>query len=186
MLLRLVSAILLSLFLLGCAATPETVVNEAPGQPAGEPDLALNLSDETIAPCEEVSPIDSLLERGFSALLDGRHVEAISLFQSYKKLEGSPMAAWEADIAIAYDSMLNQSPFYDPVAARAAFDRLGAAPPEGGPVHETVLMMRDSLAMFATLLDNIAELKSDNAVLAEDLAKREEAIKRLRELTLGQ
>lgn len=183
--LRPVVTILLSLTLIGCVAQPVDDVDDAPMAQNEQP-VSLNLPTDTVAPCAPGDVPASLLERGFSALLDGRHVESISLFQDYKKLEGTEVAAWEADIAIAYDSMLSQSPFYDPVAARAAFGRLGTAPPPGRPVHRNSLMMRDALATFAGLLDSVERLESDNAALAADLARREEAIKRLRELTLGQ
>ncbi len=183
---RLGIAIALSLLLYACANVPDTAVEAAPRVAQEKPARPLNMPVIAEAPCDCDKVSASLLERGVSALLAGRHVEAISLFQDYKKLRGTPTATWEADIAIAYDSMLSQSPFYDPAAARAAFARLGVAPPDGAPAHPSSLMMRDALATYAALLDSIAELESDNATLAEDLAKREEAIKRLRELTLGQ
>lgn len=184
--LRLGIATLFSLLLVGCAASPGSTTIETPEARAEAPDLSPNMPNDSVVPCADDSAPTSLLERGFSALLLGRHVEANSLFQSYKKLEDSPVAAWEADIAIAYDSMLSESPFYDPVGARTAYRRLDFAPPEGRPVHEYSLMMRDALATFSVLLDSVANLERDNAALAADLAKREEAIKRLRELTLGQ
>jgi hypothetical protein len=42
------------------------------------------------------------------------------------------------------------------------------------------------LVLIAGLEQQIANLGAENAALAADLAKREEALKRLRELTLGQ
>ena len=47
-------------------------------------------------------------------------------------------------------------------------------------------MMRDALETFVAMDRKITKLNSDNKALSEDLAKREEALKRLRELTLGQ
>ncbi|NND67998.1 MAG: hypothetical protein HKN19_10455 [Halioglobus sp.] len=184
--LRLGTATLLSVLLLGCAVAPQTSVDATTTTPDEQPDLSLNLPDNSVAPCPDDSAPASLLDRGFSALIEGRHVEAISLFKRHKKSDDSRVAAWEAGIAIAYDSMLSQSPFFDPADARAAFARLGAVPPVGRPAHENSLMMRDALATFSALLDRIAQLRGDKAALVDDLAKREEAIKRLRELTLGQ
>ena len=57
---------------------------------------------------------------------------------------------------------------------------------EGAPVHNKILMMRDALETFVAMDSKITKLDSDNTALREDLAKREEALKRLRELTLGQ
>ena len=42
------------------------------------------------------------------------------------------------------------------------------------------------LALIAGLQQQVAELSAENTALAVDLEKREEALKRLRELTLGQ
>ena len=58
--------------------------------------------------------------------------------------------------------------------------------PEGVEVHEKILMMRDALAIFVNLHQKIDDQQDENDVLAEDLEKREEALSRLRELTLGQ
>ena len=107
-------------------------------------------------------------------------------FQRYQRLESSPQADWEAAIAIAYDSMLPRSPFYDPEAARKAYEELRGRESEEWLVHDKVLMMRDALETFAAMEREITRLESDNGILQEDLAKREEALKRLRELTLGQ
>jgi len=42
------------------------------------------------------------------------------------------------------------------------------------------------LVLIAGLEQQIADLSAENAALSADLEKREEALKRLRELTLGQ
>jgi hypothetical protein len=42
------------------------------------------------------------------------------------------------------------------------------------------------LSLIADLQGQVAELDDQNAALTADLAKQEEALKRLRELTLGQ
>ena len=47
------------------------------------------------------------------------------------------------------------------------------------------MVMRDALEMFVAMLDQKAELERANEALAEDLDKREKALKRLRDLTLG-
>ena len=163
-------------------------------QPAAEPDadtvpeLTLNLPERADdCACLVTEEVDyTFLEKGFNALVAGEHIEAVQYFQSYQRLESSPQADWEAGIAIAYDSMLPQSPFYDPLAAAKSYRELEGQKVEGVPVHTKVLMMRDALQTFVGMGQQISDLKSDNAILQEDLQKREEAIKRLRELTLGQ
>ncbi len=53
-------------------------------------------------------------------------------------------------------------------------------------IHREILLMRDALTTFSVLQFQVTELQADKVELQEDLAKREEALKRLRELTLGQ
>lgn len=179
------------LFLQGCAGTPpppqEAEPAPVPEDPNDIPELTLNLPGEEKCVCVPEEPVDyTFLEKGFSALVTGEHIEAVQHFQRYQRLEASPRADWEAGIAIAYDSMLPRSPFYDPEAARKSYEKLRKQGPKGMQVHEKILMMRDSLETFVRMERQIEDLESDNAILKEDLEKREEALKRLRELTLGQ
>ncbi len=82
--------------------------------------------------------------------------------------------------------MLPSSPFYDPDAAQRRYRRLSKQSVDGMDIHPYVLVMRESLEAFSVMNRHVADLESTNAILKEDLAKREEALKRLRELTLGQ
>ena len=172
----------------GCSTAPTTEEAPEPAAPEQVPELTLNLPEnpETCV-CPDLSDADyTFLEKGFSELAAGDHIEAVQYFQRYQRLESSPRADWEAGIAIAYDSMLPRSPFYDPEAARKAYEELEQQKVEGMVVHEKVRMMRDALETFVAMDREINKLESDNSVLREDLAKREEALRRLRELTLGQ
>ena len=184
------AAATLALLLQACSTTPQ-VEEEAAAQPVADPqevpELTLNLPQAEDCTCVPENPADyTFLDKGFTALAGGDHIEAVQYFQRYQRLESSPRADWEAGIAIAYDSILPHSPFYDPQAARKSYNRLKGQQVEGTPVHETVLIMRDSLQIFMTMRRQISRLKKDNAVLKEEVAKREEALKRLRELALGQ
>src|SRR5690606_33677981 len=55
----------------------------------------------------------NLLDKGLNALAAGDHVAAVDYFKRYQRLESSALAAWEAKVAIAFDSTLSPSPFYD-------------------------------------------------------------------------
>lgn len=183
------AAAALSLLLQACAATqPDEQAAATSSQDPNEvPELTLNLPEEANCVCTPEDQADyTFLEKGFSALVAGDHIGAVQHFQRYQRLESSPTADWEAGIAIAYDSMLPRSPFYDPEAARKSYKNLKKAPHEEMQPHEKILMMRDSLETFVAMERRIGTLESDNDALKEDLEKREEAIKRLRELTLGQ
>lgn len=151
------------------------------------PELTLNLPSQQQCACVPQEQADyTFLEKGFKELLDGEYIDAVQHFQRYQRLEASPRAQLEAGIAIAYVSMLPRSPFYDPEAARSSFKDLREKNAKELKVHEMTRMMRQSLLNFLVLEDHIEDLENSNTTLKEDLKKREEALKRLRELTLGQ
>jgi hypothetical protein len=110
----------------------------------------------------------------------------VQYFQRYQRLESSPQSDWESAIAIAYVSILPRGPFYDPEAAREAFRKLRKVDTDEWELHETSQFMRQVLANFLTMYRHIDDLESANATLKADLEKREDALRRLRELTLGQ
>ena len=53
-------------------------------------------------------------------------------------------------------------------------------------VDQRVALLQLSLESFRVMYRHVDDLQDANDTLKEDLAKREEALKRLRELTLGQ
>ncbi len=110
----------------------------------------------------------------------------MNYFRRYQRLESSPGVDWEAGIAIAYDKMLPESPYFNWRAAREDYLRLAREKPKGMAVHEQILLMQDALAVFSDLHMQINDLQKQSDILTENLEKREEALRRLRELTLGQ
>jgi tetratricopeptide (TPR) repeat protein len=179
-----------SLILLqACATTPPAGDSAATKEKAPIPELNLNLPDESAGVCDCTPEVDVdyvFLDKGISALVGGDHREAVNYFRRYQRLESSPAADWEAGIAVAYDKMLPQSPYYNWRAARESYLRLVRNPPQGVTLHPQVILMRDSLAIFSELHWQKNELQKENDIVSENLEKREEALKRLRELTLGQ
>ncbi len=172
-----------------CAAAPPAGNESARSAQDPVPELILNLPDQSDAACactsEEV--VDhNLLDKGFRALAAGDHQEAVNYFRRYQRLESSPRVDWEAEIAVTYDKMFPSSPYYNSKAASESYHRLKRQQPEGVELHEKILMMRDALAIFVTLHAKIDDQQDENDVLSENLEKREKALKRLRELTLGQ
>lgn len=181
---RFLFILVASVILAACETFP---VGPEPAEPAPVPELTLNLPDEQTCTCvEEVTKDYTFLEKGFSALAQGDHIEAVQHFQRYQRLEKSATAEWESSIAIAYISMLSSSPFYDAEAARKSYRKLKKEYADDMQVHDKTLIMAQSLESFVVMDRHIADLENNNATLKEDLEKREEAIKRLRELTLGQ
>jgi len=195
--------IALALLLQACATTPAppTPAAAAPAaaaeQTAGAvapdagkadvPELELNLPQQENCKCVVPAAADyTFLEKGYRSLLDGEYRDAMEHFQRYQRLESSPRADLEAGIAIAYVQMLPRSSFYDPVLARSSFRVLREQNAKKLGVHDYTRLMRQSLLNLLELQDKIDELKVNNKTLKEDLKKREEALKRLRDLTLSQ
>lgn len=172
--------------LIGCGSA---VTREQRADADVVPEITLNLPTETACQCLPTAESDAkdhtFLERGIENLSRGEHIEAIKAFQRYQRLEKTELAAWETGIAIAFTSTLPNSPFYDAESSRATYARLKKSYRKEFKVHQSVLLMRDALEMFVAMLDQTEELERANAALAEDLEKREKALKRLRDLTLG-
>ncbi len=170
-------------------AVTQPVVQAAAPEKKPVTDLTLNLPEQATQSCActpETGVDRTFLDKGFSALVEGDHREAVNYFRRYQRLESSPVVDWEANIAIAYDKMLPDSPYYNWRAARESYLRLMREQPQGSSLHLQILLMRDALAIFSDLHVQINDLQKDRDVLSENLEKREEALRRLRELTLGQ
>ena len=185
---RWVAMITAAVLLAGCVAAPqETPAATVAADPNDVPEITLNLPDKAECVCEQTPANDyTFLEKGFESVSTSDYIEAVQYFQRYQRLEKSASAQWEAAIAIADVSYLPNSPFYDPEAARKSYRQLRKQRAEYPLAHHQVLLMSESMEAFVTLDRHVDDLEDSNAVLKEDLAKREEALKRLRELTLGQ
>tara|TARA_R110001592_G_scaffold126336_1_gene337559 strand:+ start:206916 stop:207509 length:594 start_codon:yes stop_codon:yes gene_type:complete len=185
----------LTLLLQACSTAPvQTSVSAEPAaatpaetQSAKVPELKLNLPQQASCDCTPPEAADyTFLEKGYRALLNGDYGDAMEYFLRYQRLESSPRAQLESGIAITYVQMLPRSSFYNPQVARSAFSVLRNQNAKELKVHEYTRLMRQSLINFLELQDEINKLKTSNASLQENLKKREEALKRLRDLTLSQ
>lgn len=168
-----------------CAQTPEETAAVPAGQEA--PEITLNLPEEVPCTCVEETAQDyTFLEKGFAALAAGDHETALEHFQRYRRLESSDEAKWEAGIAVTFMRSLEDSPLYDPSEARKSYRELYTQDWQSMELHQQSLLLRQSLENFRLMNRRQTDLQESNASLKEDLEKREEAIQRLRELTLGQ
>ncbi len=168
----------------GCAPAQ---VQEPEPAPGAVPDITLNLPEANcVCVTEEEASDYTFLEKGYLALARGDYESSVQHFKRYGRLEKTAEAEWEAAIAIAYLSSLSDSPFYDPEAARKSWRKLNKEDWQSMKLHQQSLMMRQSLETFIRLERESTKLEDNIVNLKEELEKREEAIKRLRELTLGQ
>lgn len=192
--LLVLAAACLAPFLAACASAPVPAEpTQAPQAATPEPvqELTLNLPEPELPPdCNCDAPADAVdstfLDKGLAALNAGDLKEAVNYFRRYQRLESSVGVDWEAEIAIAYVKMMPQGPYYNWRASRDDYVRLMRQPPQGIQLHEQIVLMRDNLAILVDLHTQIDDLQRETATLSESLEKREEALRRLRELTLGQ
>lgn len=175
--------------LVACTPLQEPPARPESGEePRAKPELTLNLphGSEQDCACPQQSRDTTFFDRGLQALAEGHFVEATEHFKRYQRLESSALAQWESEVALAWVSMLPDSPFFDRTAVADALLRLGERPAKRASVHAAAVLMHDALQAFAVMHRHLQDLEQINATLEQDLEKREEAIKRLRELTLGQ
>jgi hypothetical protein len=171
------------LFLLqACGSTPAQQPSVESAEPV--PEITLNLPQSNCK-CEEDVHDYTFLEKGFNALHEREYLESLQYFQRYQRIEKTPVADVEAKIAIAYLSILPDSPIYDSRAARDSYRELRRGIQPDWELHEKILLMQDSLETFLEIQRQVLELEKDNTELRNELEKRETAIKRLRDLTLG-
>jgi len=155
----------------GCALPPDNTRSESQQEASSKASSAEALSDAALCACD--SPIatdhfDAALQQ-----LGAGDYEAARESLTQHGASGLDQASQESnagldliDAIIAQDLQPN-SDETDLVSARGSALRL-------------------LLALIADLQNQIAEAQADNAQMKVELEKRDEALKRLRELTLGQ
>lgn len=171
-----------ALLLVACGGQP--VHEENASSEEDVPELNLNLPSGGCQ-CAEQQDNFTFLERGLLSLEQRDYLEALQHFQNYQRIEKTDLANLEAGIAIAYLSILPDSPIFDRDAARDSYSDLRKSITQETVLNRDVELMHDSLESFLDLYGQIDRLKKTNADLRAELQKREEAIKRLRDLTLG-
>jgi hypothetical protein len=170
------------LLLQACGSSPQQEASVESKEPV--PEITLNMP-QADCNCEEKTQHYTYLEKGFNALHAREYLDSLQYFQRYQRIEKSEVADVEARIAIAYLGILPDSPIFDSRAARDSYRELRVGIQPEWELHEKILLMQDSLETFLELQRQVAELEQDNAELRGELEKRETAIKRLRDLTLG-
>ncbi len=171
------------LFLLqACGSNPAQEATPESAEPV--PEITLNMPQSNCN-CEEETHDYTFLEKGFNALHRREYLESLEYFQRYQRIEKNAVADMEAKIAIAYLSILPDSPIYDSRAARDSYRELRQGIQPDWELQENILLMQDSLETFLQIQRQLLALERDNADLRAELEKRETAIKRLRDLALG-
>jgi len=162
----------IALLLTGCGSTPEAPsVVDGPA----ETELTLNLPEPSAQSCDcETLAVatENYFDRGMRALAARDYVQALHYFERHRD-DGEETGRREAEAAIAFVTLITEV---------VGGDGAGQA----GVVDERAELMELALAAAASFERRIATVDALNRALSKDLEKREEALKRLRDLTLGQ
>ena len=153
----------------GCATPPD-----ADGDVTGGPDSVTYQSDSAsdgLCECSENPQVDEF-NAAFQALAQGDFESAVAALSRHADLGGDRNRD-EARVGRELADLL----------ARYAVDGGTIA---SFPGSDRAALIQLVVTLVDRLESNIATLGGQNAQLAADLEKREEALKRLRELTLGQ
>ena len=169
---RLVHFLFLSALLLlsGCSLLPSDAASGS-GDQSGPDQSAASELEAGVCQCPSDSPSDDFM-LGLQALSQSDYVAAGKHFEEHAR-SGGEQASTEA------------------AAGQALVDTLSEYPIEGDSstadeFTDRSVLIDLVLVLIAGLEQQIADLSAENAALSADLEKREEALKRLRELTLGQ
>ena len=169
---RLVHLLFLSALLLlaSCAGLSS---DSAPGgtEQSGSDQSSAGEQEMGSCQCPGESPSD-LFMLGLQALSQGDYVAAGVRFQEHA-LSGGEQAPKEAAVGQALIDTLSEY-------------AIEGGPSTAGAASDRAVLIDLVLVLIAGLEQQIANLGAENAALSADLEKREEALKRLRELTLGQ
>ena len=169
---RLVHLLFLSalLVLSSCSLQPSDAASGS-GDQSGSDQSATSGAEASVCQCPGDSPSDDFM-LGLKALSQGDYVAAGQHFEEHV-LSGGESAPSEAAAGQALADILFEYP-------------IGEDSFMADEVTDRAMLIDLVLVLIAELEQRVAELSAENAALAVDLEKREGALKRLRELTLGQ
>lgn len=162
---------LLIVLTVGCAS--QMPIDESMGA-ASENESTQQVDGSSSCDCESgADDVWSDFDRGIQALADREYGVARIHFEKHRE-GGSAQEVREAEVGISFATLMAEA---DSITEETEFaDRL----------DERAEVMVLALAAVQALEGRLESLDAINAALTDDLEKRDEAIKRLRELTLGQ
>ena len=168
--LHAVACAVLMLTLIGCASSP---VPEPEPILDSEINLHLPIDEPDDLPCQcVVAPSENYFDRGVRALAARDYPQAKIYFDEHR-VSGAEDAEREADIGLAFVALLSLEVSENHPAYAAS------------GIDERAEMMALALAAVTVLEDRLKALTALNEALSTDLERREDALKRLRDLALG-
>ena len=169
---RLVHFFFLSalLVLSGCSVQPSVIASGSSDQSGSDQSVTSEV-EASACQCPGDSPSDDFM-LGLQALSQGDYAAAGQHFEEHA-YGGGEQAPREAAAGQALADTLSEY-------------SIGEDSSTADEVTDRAMLIDLVLVVIAGLEQKVVELGAENAALAVDLEKREEALKRLRELTLSQ
>jgi len=171
-LLQAVAFSVLLVTLAGCASSP-VPDTELDAVLDSEINLHLPIDEPEDFSCECVAaPSENYFDRGVRALAARDYPQAKIYFEEHR-LSAGEGADREADVGLAFVALLS----VEVSESHPAYSASG--------IDERAEVMTLALAAVTVLEDRLKALTALNEALSTDLERREDALKRLRDLTLG-
>ena len=154
----------------GCSVQPSDIASGSSDQSGSDQSVTSEV-ELSACQCPGDSPSDDFM-LGLQALSQGDYAAAGQHFEEHAH-GGGEQAPREAAAGQALADTLYKY-------------LIGEDSSTADEVNDRAMLIDLVLVLIAGLEQQVVDLSAENAALSADLAKREEALKRLRELTLGQ
>lgn len=168
-----------------CSSNTASYKKKPPERAKPVTELNLNLPGKEHACYKPDLSDQSFLDKGLDALEQGAYIESLSNFKKQLQSDKSQSSELNAKLAINYLIFIPSSPVHDLKEAKKMYRQLRKQLTTGVVLDRRVGFIKESMEAFLLLEKHIAALEEKNVQLNDDLKKREEALKRLRDLTLG-
>lgn len=177
--------LLIVLAVSACSSNQSSYKKKPPERAKPVTELNLNLPGDQQTSFKPNLSDQSSLDKGLDALEQGLYIEALRFFKRYLRNERTLTSELNARLAINYLIFIPSSPVHDLKEAKKVYRKLRKELTPGVVLNTRVQFIKESMEAFLLLEKQISALEEKNLQLTDDLKKREEALKRLRDLTLG-
>ena len=168
-----------------CSVNPPSYRKTPPERAKPVTELNLNLAKKQQGGYQPDLSDQSFLNMGLDALEQGSYIESLRNFKKHLRADNTQTSELNARLAINYLIFIPSSPVHDLKKAKKMYRQLRKKMTEDVVLNRRVQFIKKSMEVFLLFEKHIAALETENLNLQDDLKRREEALKRLRDLALG-
>lgn len=168
-----------------CSSNTSSYKKRPPERAKPVTELNLNLPGDEQAGYKPDLSDQSFLDKGLDALEQGAYIESLRNFKRHLRSVKTQTSELNARLAINYLIFIPSSPVHDLKEAKKMYRQLRKQLTVDIVLNRRVQFIKESMEAFLLLEKHISALEEKNIQLKDELKKREEALKRLRDLTLG-